>query len=39
MAGVLDNDGWKQIGDIEHRFRIDKYNPRVGVELIEIKAS
>jgi len=39
MAGVLSNDGWKQIGDITHRFRIDKYNPRVEVELIEVKAS
>jgi Holliday junction resolvase RusA-like endonuclease len=38
-AGVLTNDGWKQIGDISHRFRIDKYNSRVEVELIEIKAS
>ena len=38
-SGVLKNDGWKQIGDISHRFRIDKYNSRVEVELIEIKAS
>lgn len=38
-AGVLTNDGWKQIGDISHRFRIDKHNARVEVELIEIKAS
>jgi Holliday junction resolvase RusA-like endonuclease len=38
-AGVLTNDGWKQIGDISHRFRIDKYNSRVEVELIEVKAS
>jgi len=39
MAGVLSNDGWKQIGDITHRFRVDRQNPRVEVELIEIKAS
>lgn len=38
-AGVLTNDGWKQIGDITHRFRNDKHNPHVEVELIEIKAS
>ncbi len=39
VAGVLKNDGWKQIGDVTHRFRIDKFNPRVEVELIEVKAS
>jgi Holliday junction resolvase RusA-like endonuclease len=38
-AGVLKNDGWKQVGDITHRFRLDKTNPRVEVELIEVKAS
>jgi Holliday junction resolvase RusA-like endonuclease len=38
-AGVLPNDGWNQIGDITHRFRVDKANPRVEVELIEVKAS
>lgn len=38
-AGVLKNDGWNQIGDITHRFRVDKANPRVEVELIEVKAS
>lgn len=38
-AGVLDNDGWNQIGDITHRFRVDRNNPRVEVELIEVKAS
>jgi len=31
--------GWKQIGDITHRFRVDKANPRIEVELIEVKAS
>lgn len=39
VAGVLTNDGWKQIGDVTHRFRVDKHNPRIEVELIEIKAS
>lgn len=31
-AGVIKNDGWKQIGDITHQFRIDKKNPRVELE-------
>lgn len=36
-AGVLKNDGWKQIGDVNHRYDVDKLNPRVEVEIIEIK--
>src|SRR5699024_4322697 len=32
-AGVLRNDGWAQIGDIQHRFLVDKQNPRVEVRL------
>ena len=39
MAGVLSNDGWKQIGKVTHDFKIDRANPRVEVELIDIKAS
>lgn len=35
-SGVLENDGWNQIGDILHTFRIDKKDPRVHVRLIEI---
>ena len=34
-AGVIENDGWKQIGDIKHKFRVDKDNPRVEVVLKE----
>ena len=34
-AEVIENDGWKQIGDIKHRFRVDKDNPRVEVVLKE----
>lgn len=33
-AGVIENDGWKEVGDIKHIFRIDKASPRVEV-LIE----
>lgn len=32
-AGVLDNDGWGQIGDISHSFEVDKDNPRIEVVL------
>lgn len=35
-AGVLENDGWKQIGDVTHRFDVDKQNPRIEVELTEV---
>jgi hypothetical protein len=36
QAGVLKNDGWKEIGDIYHRFQVDKKNPRILVRLVEI---
>jgi Holliday junction resolvase RusA-like endonuclease len=34
-AGILANDGWKQIGNIAHEFEVDKDNPRVEVEISE----
>ncbi|MNC77913.1 Endodeoxyribonuclease RusA [compost metagenome] len=37
-AGVIKNDGWKQIGRIEHDFAIDRENPRVEVDVIEVSA-
>lgn len=37
QAGVIKNDGWKQIGDIKHRFKIDKSNPRVEVRIKEVE--
>lgn len=36
-AGVLENDGWKQIGDISHAFFVDKEAPRVEVGLYPFK--
>jgi hypothetical protein len=36
VVGRLSNDGWKQIGDITHRFRVDKANPRIEVDLMEV---
>lgn len=34
-AGVLPNDGWKWVHGIEHRFAVDKDNPRVIVEVMD----
>lgn len=34
MAGVIANDGWKEIGNISHTFGLDKRNPRAIVKLI-----
>jgi Holliday junction resolvase RusA-like endonuclease len=34
-AGVLQNDGWKQIKGFTDCFEVDKNNPRIEVELIE----
>lgn len=31
QAGKLENDGWKQVGDISDRFEVDKNNPRIEV--------
>lgn len=36
-AGVIKNDGWKEIGDIHHYFYVDKENPRVEIELKEVE--
>lgn len=35
-AGVLKNDGWKEIGEVSHSFRVDKKNPRIIVRLREV---
>ena len=35
-AGVIKNDGWKEIGDISHKFKVDKDNPRVEVKIKEV---
>lgn len=33
-AGVLKNDGWSQIGDVQHKFMVNKNNPHVEVTLL-----
>lgn len=35
-AGIIKNDGWAQIGDVSHKFVVDKGNPRVEVKIIEL---
>lgn len=32
-AGVLANDGWKQVGDMSDTYYVNKENPRIVVEL------
>lgn len=34
-AGILENDGWKQVGKLSHEFFVDKENPRVEIEVME----
>ncbi|WP_231571602.1 Holliday junction resolvase [Gordoniibacillus kamchatkensis] len=34
-AGILSNDGWKEIADFSHRFEVDKTNPRIEIEILE----
>ena len=34
-AGKIPNDGWGEIGKIQHTFHIDKDNPRVEVTIIK----
>lgn len=36
QAGVITNDGWSQIGDVSHVFKVDKRNPRVEVRIKEL---
>lgn len=35
-AERIKNDGWKQIGDVTHRFLVDKLNPRIEIEIQEV---
>lgn len=35
-AGVIENDGWEQIGNISHSFEVNKENPRVEVIIEEV---
>lgn len=35
-AGVLPGDGWKHVKQINHKFHIDKTNPRIEVTIFEV---
>lgn len=35
-AHILKNDGWKEIGNISHQFEVDKKNPRIEIEILEV---
>lgn len=37
QAGVIPNDGWKEIGDWSEEFSIDKNNPRIEIEIEEME--
>ena len=36
LAGVLDNDGWKNITGFTSQFYLDRENPRIEVTIIEV---
>lgn len=36
QAGLLENDGWKQIAGFNHSFKVDKENPRVEVVVLRV---
>lgn len=38
QAGVITNDGWKQLNNVTHKFAVDKKRPRVEVEILELSA-
>jgi len=35
-ARIMDNDGWSEVGNITHRFEVDKRNPRIEVKIYEL---
>lgn len=35
-GGAIANDGWKQIGDITHKFDVDTDNPRIEITIQEV---
>lgn len=35
-AGIIKNDGWANVGDIRHKFDVDKQAPRVEVKITEV---
>jgi Holliday junction resolvase RusA-like endonuclease len=37
MAGIINNDGWKQVAGFADEFEVDAKNPRVEIEIIEVE--
>ncbi|NFP92392.1 RusA family crossover junction endodeoxyribonuclease [Clostridium sporogenes] len=35
-AGIIKNDGWKEINNFTHKFEVDKNNPRIEIILKEV---
>jgi Holliday junction resolvase RusA-like endonuclease len=35
-AGIIKNDGWKEVISFTHRFEVDKHHPRLEVEIREV---
>ena|SRR5699024_10789118 len=35
-GGRLENDGWKQVNSITHKFKVDKKKPRVEIYISEV---
>ena len=36
-AGIIVNDGWKEIGKFNFEFAVDKDNPRIEIEMREVE--
>lgn len=36
-AGIIKNDGWKEIGNFNFDFKVDKQNPRIEITLKEVR--
>ena len=36
-AGVIPNDTQKHIGDISHKVRVDRQNPRIVIDIMEVQ--
>ena len=37
QAGIIENDGWKNIRGMADYFDVDKANPRIEIEIEELK--
>jgi hypothetical protein len=36
-AGILENDGWKQVKGFKEKWKVDKEKPRIEIEFKEVK--